>query len=203
MTGSRNTSSPGQFVRLEIPLTVSVVLLIAVIASTFVFVYKTAWRPGIEYLGAATGVAAGILSAYYIGKGLRITIEQRDKGLVDDKIARAFSFVQRWNEPNLAEVREHWRYLLDEIEEKNANEMCAILQEKHNKAVVADVLNFFEEFSYAARSGVADMETLKSLQRSITVHYFTVMSPWIDKVRRDGPQPTAYEHFEWLRDQWK
>jgi Domain of unknown function (DUF4760) len=197
------TQSPGQIVKLEVPLTVSILLLVSVIVLTIIFVWKPTWRPGIEFLGAATGVAAGILSAYYIGRGLKITIEQRDKALIDERIARAFGLAQRWNEPSFAQVREHWRSLVDEIDEQNANEVCAILEDMHKKTVAADVLNFFEELAYAARSGVAEMETLKNIHRSIVVRYYSVISPWIDKIRRDGPQPTAYEHFEWLRNQWK
>ncbi len=197
------SQSPGEIVKLQVSLTVSILLGGAVIVLTALFVLKPTWRPGVVFFGAATGVAAGMLSAYYIGIGLKITIHQRDKGLVDERVARAFELAQRWNEPNFAEVREHWRSLLDEINEKNANEVYAILENKHKKTIAADVLNFFEELSYAARSGVAEMETLKSVHRSIIVRYYSALSPWIDKIRRDGPQPTAYEHFEWLRNEWK
>lgn len=197
------SSPPGQIMKVQIPVSISLLLVLTVIVLTALLAYKSEWKLEIEFFGAAMGVAAGILSAYYIGRGLKVTIEQRDRALIDDKIARAFTLAQRWNEPNLARVREDWRKLVAEVDEKAAHEVCLVLQDHHNKTIAADVLNFFEELSYAARSGVADMETLKQIHRSIVVRYYSAMMPWIEKIRRDGPQPTAYEHLEWLRNQWK
>lgn len=196
--------SPGGILTLKIPVTASVILTIAVVVLTYLYATRESWRSTITFFGAAAGIAAGILSAFYVGRGLRITIEQRDKALKDDKISRAFVLAQRWNEPNLARVREDWRALLEEIDEKNEHEVCEILHgDHHKKAIAADVMNFFEEVGYAVRSGVADIETLKNTHRSIVVHYYSTISPWINKIRRDEHQQTAYEHFEWLRDQWK
>jgi len=197
------SSSPGEIIKLQVPVTMSVLLVILVVMLTVLFARNPMWRPEIEFFGASIGIAAGLLSAYYIGRGLKITIEQRDTSLAAEKVARSFSLAQRWNEPNFAALREDWRSLIEEIDEKDAKEVCAILQDQHKKTVAADVLNFFEELSYAARSGLADLETLKNIHRSIVIRYYSTISPWVEKIRRDGPQPTAYEHLEWLRNQWK
>jgi len=203
MGKDNNAASPGEIFKLQFPVTVSLLLLIAILLLTAGFIWVPNWRSQIEFFGISAGVGAGILSAYYVGRGLQITIEQRDKALSDEKISRAFSIAARWNEPNLARTREQWRRLLDEIEGKDAAEVCDILnRDPHKKAVAADVLNFFEEVGYAARSGVIDMGTLKNVHRSLVIHYFSTILPWIEKIRRDKHQPTAYEHFEWLSDQW-
>ncbi len=200
----KKAKSPGEIFKLEFPVTVSVLLLIAIVGLTACFVWLPAWRPQVEFFGISAGVAAGILSAFYVGRGLQITIEQRDRALNDDKISRAFAFAHRWNDPTFAELREDWRALLKEIDGNGEAEICRILDGDHHKqTVAADVLNFFEEVSYAARTGVADMETLRQIQHSVVVHYFSTISPWIEKRRRDKKQQTAFEHLEWLANQWK
>lgn len=198
--------APGQLLKLKfnITITISIALTIAVAILTYLYVTRPSWHSALEFSGAAVGVAAGMLSAYYIGRGLKITIEQRDTALKDEKISRAFVYLQRWNEPSFAAVRSQWRELVDEIEGKSDPEICAILKISHPKrTTTADVLNFFEEVSYAARSGVADVETLRFLLRSVVERYFSAIWPWVEHRRTTRHQPTLYEHFEWLREQWK
>ncbi|MFZ0819447.1 MAG: DUF4760 domain-containing protein [Candidatus Acidiferrales bacterium] len=205
MSGQNESStSPGEIAKLEFPVTVSVLLLIAVLGLTAGFIWLPTWRLQIEFFGIAAGVAAGILSAYYVGQGLKITIEQRDKAAIDERISRAFGLASRWNEPNFAKLREDWRALLKEIDGQTEAEICRILDgDLHKTTVTVDVLNFFEEVAYATRTGVADIDTLRNIHHSIVVHYFTTISPWIDKRRRDKKQQTAFEHLEWLANQWK
>ena len=94
--------------------------------------------------------------------------------------------------------------LLKEISGKGDSEACTLLaNDEHKKTVAADVLNFFEELAFAVRSGFADNETLKKIHRGLALHYYSVISPWINRIRKDNHQQTAYEHFEWLRDAWK
>ncbi|PYU48167.1 MAG: hypothetical protein DMG48_21220 [Acidobacteria bacterium] len=195
---------PGQILKVQVPVTASLLLLLAVTALTLLYVFEQNWRHEIEFFGISTGVAAGLLSAFYVGQALKITIEQRDRALTDDKIARAFSFALRWNDPNFAQLRADWRAVLDELDAKTDDEICDFIRGEHkNKTVVADVLNFFEEMSYAAKSGVADTLTLRNIFRSIGVRYYTSLSPWIDRYRKDKHQPTAYEHFQWLTNNGK
>jgi len=200
----KDSASPGQILKVQIPITVSVIVVLGVIVMTWLYAHKPNSRPTIAFLGAGMGVAAGVVSAFYVGKALKITIEQRARDLTDQKIARAFAFLERWNDPNFATLRSEWRKVLDEFEGRGSDALCAELQKSHERrTVVVDVLNFFEELSYAGQSGVADLSTLKALFRTILERYFSALKPWIEKHRNDKHQPTAYEHFEWLRDQWK
>ena len=201
--GNGSKKSPGDVVKLNVVVTFALLLAIAVIVLTWIFAAKPSWQPAMKFLGAATGVAAGILSAYYIGSGLKVTIEQRDQSLLDEKISRAFKFARSWNDPNLTDLRAKWRAVLDEVDGKTGDEVCHILTDHAKRTVATDVLNLFEELAYAARSGVADIETLRNVLRSIVERYFSAMEPWITRHRRDKHQPTAFEHLEWLRNEWK
>jgi hypothetical protein len=201
---AKKVKAPGEIVRLELTVTISVLMFIGIVALTVLYVEFPNWQPIIRFSGSAAGIAAGILSAFYVGRGLRITIEQRDSLLRDDKVSIAFKVAARWSDPNLVKLREQWRNLLKEMDGKTDGEACNVLvNDAHKKTVAADVLNLFEEISFAARCGYADMDTLKNILRSVVVHHYSTISPWIDRVRRDKRQPTAYEHFEWLRNQWK
>lgn len=201
---TKKAQDPGEILRLEIPLTLSIILIVAVTALTISYALWADARPTIRFLGIATGVAAGVLSAFYIGRGLKITIEQRDQALTDQKISRAFGFLRRWNDPNFAYLRKQWRALLEELEGKTDDQICEIIRSSlENRTVIADVLNFFEEMAYAARGGIADLATLKQICGTIVVRYFEAIRPWLARYRTDKHQPTAYEHFEWLSGQWK
>jgi hypothetical protein len=193
----------GKIVQVRVVVTASILLLVSVVALTYLFVKEPAWQSSIKFFGGASGVAAGILSAYYVGRGLKVTIEQRDRALTDDKISRAFSLARCWNDPNLTELRARWRAVLDEVDRKTGDEVCEILRDHGKRTVATDILNFFEELAYAAESGTADIDTLRNLLRSVVVRYFDAMLPWIERHRRDKHQPTAFEHLEWLRNQWK
>jgi Domain of unknown function (DUF4760) len=202
-TGGVAKTSPGEIVEVRVVVTASILLLISVVALTCIYVKEPTWQPGIRFFGGAAGVAAGILSAYYVGRGLKVTIEQRDRALKDDKITTAFDLARCWNDPNLTQLRAEWRGVLDEVDGKTGDEVCEILRDRQKRTVATDVLNFFEELAYAARSETADIETLRNILRSIVERYYSAMSPWIDRHRRDKHQPTAFEHLEWLRNQWK
>lgn len=201
---SNRSQVPGEILRLEIPLTVSAVLIAAVAVFTIFYALWEDARPTIKFLGAAIGVAAGVLSAYYVGRALKISIEQRDQAIIDQKIERSFGFAYRWNDPKFVTLRAEWRELLKELEAKSPDQVCDILEsDNHKRTVAVGILNFFEEMCYASRSGVADAETLKNILKTITVRYYSAFQPWIEKYRKDRHQGTAYEHFEWLWKQWK
>jgi hypothetical protein len=195
---------PGELVKIQFPVTVSLLLVLAVVTLTGLWIECPTWRNGINFFGVASGIAAGLLSAFYVGKALQVTIHQRDKSLTDDKISRAFALAIRWNEPNMAPLRREWRALLEEIEQRNGDQVCDVVKSDIKKrTVVSDVLNFFEEMAYAAKSEVADVETLREIFGSIAVRYFNQISPWIHRYRTDKNQSSAYIHFEWLYNKWR
>lgn len=200
---SKKGEGPGEIFRLEIPLTLSIVLILAVVALTVMYAWWDDARGPIKFFGAAAGVAAGVLSAFYIGRALKVTIEQRDHQLIERKIEKAFEFAHRWNDPSFAEFRSDWRRVLQELQKANPNQVCNILEDAEKRTVVADVLNFFEVMGYAVRSGVADLTTLQKIFRRMVEDYYAAVQPWIDHRRREKAHPTLYEHFEWLRNQWK
>lgn len=200
---SQDSQSPGEIFRVQVPVAVPILLIAAVALFTLLYALWENARPTIRFLGASAGVAAGLLSAFYVGRALEVTIEQRDRALKGERVSRAFSFLERWNDPNFASLRSDWRKLLEEMKEKNSEEVIGILHSHEKRTVAVDVLNFFEEAAYAARTGAADIETMKGMFRTVVERYFSTPQSWVDRHRKEKHQTTLYEHLEWLRDQWK
>lgn len=195
---------PGDLGALRIPIKLWVLLGVLIVLFTGIYHFWVAGRSTITFFGVATGVAAGIVSAYYISRGLKVTISQREQALADSRLAVAFDFMKRWDDAHFADQKAEWRRLIDELENKKPSEICDILGSDHDKrTVTVDILNFFEEVGYSAKRGLADIEALEGLFKSIVIKYYNTAEPWIQEHRTNKPQPTAYEHFEWLRNKWR
>src|SRR5258705_110093 len=98
---------PGE-VRLRMPevtVRLSLLLAVAVVALTWLYAVNVEWRPVVTFAGVASGVAGGLLSAYYVGRSLKTTIEQREHALIQQQVERAFEFVRRRNDPNFGALR--------------------------------------------------------------------------------------------------
>ena len=129
---SKESKLPGQPGKLRLPLEISlpVALGILVVLLTVMYAFNKDWRPTITFFGTATAVAAGISSAYYVAlkvratvEQLRITVEQRDRAIKDQKVSLALDFLRRWNDPNFATLRAEWRKLLREVDGKTPDEI--------------------------------------------------------------------------------
>lgn len=84
--------------------------------------------------------------------------------------------------------------------DQSQNDVALIKDNIEIRTVVADVLNFFEEMGYAAKSGAADLQTLEPFS-GLAVDYYRTTQAWIhyrQKETQDG-----WKEFEWLCDQWK
>jgi hypothetical protein len=147
-------------------------------------------------------LAGGALSVRYAWLGLRTGLEQRQRARTEQKIAMALTFVQRWNDPNLAKLRKDWRELIDGMLADPSGVPALLKGDMEKRTVVADVLNFFEEMAYACRSGAADLTTLRTVFNFVALKYYRTARPWIE-FRRKEESAQAWAEFEWLCDQWK
>lgn len=194
----------GQIGKVEFPIGISSALTVLVIGAALIFWYVPRLRDILTFLGAAFAMAAGVIAAYYIGKTLQITVNQRDEGLNADKVDKAFSFIQRWNTAPLNE-RKLWWSLLQDMRSRSAPEIDDLLQQVENRTMVVEVLNFFEEMSLAVNEGLADEVTLAKFFRTILEGYYSLLADWINKQRTDRthPRPRVFIQFEELAKRWQ
>jgi hypothetical protein len=149
-------------------------------------------------------MAAGVVAAYYIGKTLKITVRQRDEALLSDKVNKAFSFIHRWNAAPFDE-RKQWRALLEKLKPKSGPDIAVSLKTGPDRALVVDVLNFFEEMCLAMNEELADEETLRKFFRDMLEIYYGLFADWIHEQRTDTvrPRPRVYIQFEQVAKQWQ
>jgi Domain of unknown function (DUF4760) len=194
----------GQLGKVEFPIGISSALTVLVIAAGLIFWYFPRLHDILTFLGTGFAMAAGVIAAYYIGKTLQITVNQRDEGLNADKVNKAFSFIQRWNTAPLEERKQWWK-LLQSMRSKTSPEIDDLLKEGENRTMVVEVLNFLEEMSLAINEGLADEATLIKFFRTILEGYYSLLADWINKQRTDRThaRPRVFVQFEEVAKRWQ
>ncbi|MDA2924637.1 DUF4760 domain-containing protein [Acidobacteria bacterium AH-259-L09] len=192
-----------QFVEIRFPVNYSVALGIAVVILTLAYWYFD-YSKTVQFLAIAAGVAAGILSAIYVGRGLASAAAQRQAEVEARRVAGAFDFARRWNDPRLEEIRKTYGFARRSAKGKAPDQIDQILEKQVDlKEAVLAVLNFFEEMSIAVSTKTADEETLKRFFKTMVLICYNTLSPWITDRRRRLNRPRIWQDFEKLFDRWK
>jgi hypothetical protein len=79
------------------------------------------------------------------------------------------------------------------------------LQAGPERALVVDVLNFFEEMSLAMNEGLADEDTVRKFFRDMLEIYYGLFDEWIRGLRADPirPRPRVYVQLEEVARRWQ
>jgi hypothetical protein len=150
----------GQLAEVSFPVGISFILFLLVCLGGVIFWFYPRFRDELTFFGAAFGMAGGVVAAYYIGKTLDITVQQRNESLASERINKAFSYIQRWNGAALHD-RRGWRALQEKVKGKQPQEISTIMEAEYkDRAIVVDVFNFFEEMALAINESLADEDTL-------------------------------------------
>jgi hypothetical protein len=194
---------PSTLGTIKFPVLTSGLLLIGVVIFTAVFHCKKEWRDTMTFGIAAGALATGALGAYYVGRALLQTIQQRSESITDQKIARAFEFHRRWNDPALAQIKANFRELIDSGKAHMPDHVEELIAaDKAKKTAVVEVLNFFEELAIAVHTGVADGDTLYRGFRGPLREYHATLEPWIKQHRSSKKRPTMWIELEKLLEKW-
>jgi Domain of unknown function (DUF4760) len=205
-TSARKLKPVGELVEVKFPVGISLILFLLVCLSGLIFWYYPRFRDELTFFGVAFGMAGGVVAAYYIGRTLQITVNQRDELLDAERVNKAFSYIHRWNATPFDE-RKHFRSLMNKIRALSPTEVTKQLDaDQADRAIVVDVMNFFEEMSIAINEGLADEETLVKFFRSMLEWYYQRFSDWIQNLRTDGggrPRPRVYIQLEEVAKRWQ
>jgi hypothetical protein len=187
----------------KFPVLSSVILTIAALLLTLVFHYHKEWRESMNFGIAAGALAAGALGAYYVGRALAQTIQQRSEFVTEQKIARAFEFHRRWNDPTLAQIKANFRELIESGKAHIPDHVEELIEaDKAKRTAVVEVLNFFEELAIAVHTGVADNDTLARGFRAPLNTYHATLQPWIKQHRSSKKRPTMWIELDRLVERW-
>lgn len=160
-------------------------------------------RDTLTFFVLAGALAGGGVSAFYVWAGVKTAILQRQATAREHKILFALDYLTRWNNPEMGDLHRNWRQLTGEIERNPGGIVALIKDDLDKRTTTVNIMNFFEEAGYSARSGLADLPTLKACLGALAVRSFKITRPWIDYRRESDRVSTAWNHFEWLADQWK
>jgi hypothetical protein len=119
---------------------------------------------------------------------LGVGVENLRRSAVAARAAVALRFVERWNDPTLAPFRTDWHKLYDEFKTLTAPQVVERLKsDQITRDKVTDVLNFFEEVSYAVKTNAADRILLEELLGDTIREYFSIALPWVKERRKTRP----------------
>jgi hypothetical protein len=210
MMGPMNESAitekvAGRYGTVRFPITASLILAVLVLGATILYWVLNCDHREVEKFGIeGLTLAAGLLSAYYIGKGLRDTVAQRDQEMQQRKIASSLRIIERWNQPDFAKMKQQFRDLIESGKAHDANYVENELTTKsETRTVVVEVLNFFEEAALVANIDYADDATLKAYFLGALTDYFTTLEPWIKQHRASKSRPNMWCEMENMLSRWR
>ena len=192
----------GDIGEVRFPIKASFLLALLVTLAGVIFWKFPQFRDILIFVGSALVMAATVLSAYYIGKGLDVTIEQRNASAKAERVARAFRFMERWNDPLRGQARAQWREIIEELRGQNVDKVGELLTDGKKKAVVVDMLNFLEEMALASNEGLVDDTTLMGLFHTLMNEYHGILEEWIKRHRAVKNRPKACVEFDVMLRRW-
>jgi hypothetical protein len=184
---------------IRFPVSASLIALAVVVALGCIYGYATSNVPETVLFMSAAGAAAGaILSAFYTARGLQLTAAALSRDETRHKVALAFQFTSKWNDPAMFHVRDAVRELLNG--DHGSPEFEALLEAEETNVI--HFLNFLEEVSIAINKGGADQEVLCEAFRGITIMAWSKLQAWITELRRKRNSPRIWVNFEELARKW-
>jgi len=201
----KSSEDPRRLADVRFSIGWSGILAIVVVIGAWVYADHQVWRPTMNFLGVGFAMAAAVLSAKYVGHGLKITVQQREEALRNEKIARAFVYVDAWDEPSLSTTRQTVRGFFEAMRTNNTDQNKIkeeIKGDEKKEAAVLDVLNFLEGFCLASNQGVANDETLRRCFMSIVSSYYLAFEVFIKAKRAESNRPHLYSELETTVKRW-
>ncbi len=171
----------------------------AAIGLILVFIFAPdSWRPALIFTAAVLGGTGALVTAVNALDARAIAVEHA-------KMARAFDFIQRWNDPQFFYAKKNGREILAEFKKRLTVEaQKAYLQEDPTRlANLLDVLNVFEALSTAIQIRIADEQAAKRFFRSILLEYWHTTESFVKSRRTERLNPRMLQEMEWLFNQWK
>ena len=194
---------PGTITDVKFPVKWSWAFVIAVLLATLAFYLYPDQRESIRFLVTTSGIAAALLGAIYIGKGLRSTVIQRNEARQELRVSEAMKFTARWNDPGMAGIRKSWAKIVTDMPDKTNDELRGILRgDEVLRLAAVSVLNFFEEISIARSKEIADDEVLRRFFRTILLSGFKRLGSFIETRRQDASS-AVWREVEQTYDDWK
>jgi Domain of unknown function (DUF4760) len=164
---------------------------------------------------AALASLAALISAYYVGQGLRESAaearraaENAKKAAADaergERFNRAMFYTGRWGDPQLATARTAFREILDGLHgDEDAGEKIRekVEQSRAVEASLIACMNLLEDLALAVHEDMVDEEIVYRYYNTTVRWCWETLGPWVKQVRqRRGPR--IYTELEDLYNSW-
>ena len=161
------------------------------------------------FLAIAATAGGTILTANYSARALTTalgreqTMAEREQAL--DLLGmkqRAMRYAERWQDPHMHYGRDTCRKTYEMVG-RPAVDIIAFGENSANKTNLTNMLNFFEELSFAVDHSLADEELAREQFSGIISTVFSILKPWIDHVRATRQKPRIWIELESLNTKWR
>lgn len=199
------SEDPRKLANIRFSIGWSGIAAVVVVVAAWIYTDHPGWHPTMNFLGVAFAMVAAVLSAMYVGHGLKITVDQREEALRNDRIARAFVYVDAWDDPSRSATKQLVRSLVDDMVTNKSNPQKIKEQidaDKSLETAVLEVLNFLEGFCLASNRGVADDETLRLCFKYIVASDYSTFEALIKARRAEKNRPHLYSELEAVVTRW-
>ncbi len=188
---------PGQFFRANIPITVGLagILAVLVLGISVAYWYFPTNREPILFFAIAVTAAATLSGTFYLGAALRMNVVQQSQ-------LAAFALMARWNSPELFHSRADCHRVLDAFRARGVEGVTEALRAEQVAMNIRHVLNFLEEISIAVKVGHVDEELLASAFAGLVIRAYNALGAWIGEHRRISGRQKVWAELEWLYERW-
>ena len=139
--------------------------------------------------------------AFLTISAIAIAAENMRRTAAAARASVALRFVERWNDPKLADLRNQWHDIYYDLKKLQPSEVVERLDEDlRARTVVTDMLNFCEEIAHAVNAKAADEALIRRLLCDTIHDYYSTLLPWIE-IRR-ATRPDAWEEIKLMLDRW-
>lgn len=207
------------------PIKTSVVLVLLALAWIVLYYFvPIAWKPIVGLGGAAAAGVGALLGAYYAGQMLQTQIRQHNRELDQRKSdhereqkREALRYSSRWNDPNIFHAQVICKKVIglgsgptgaNDVKEYLSNDdnddSGKLIKSAHDKQVnMGQVLNFFEEFSIAVLTEVADEKLARRLFRGTLMLVCDATREWRIAERALRKTPRLWIEMDTLNSKWQ
>lgn len=191
------TKKVGQLAQVNISIAISAVLLIGGAAFVGVFIIFEQHRELVKFVAAVVGGGTAIYSAYFVGLGLRLKLDQERK-------ERTFKQLAELSREDSVRVRK-W------LEQKVGNQDSVAQKELYRQVIddeqllgaITTLLSVFEDIALAIKHEHLDEEVLhESIAYMVQWHYQHLRF-YMDQHRAATGRDTLFSDFEALYRSWR
>jgi len=187
---------PGNLLSIKITIPLWFILALCCIALVIAHLLYYNQRDNIKFCASILAGAAAIYSAYYVGKGIRLS-------LIQDKRKASFNLLDRLNSKEFVEVSNFVDTKLNNTKSISDIKLFnMIIKDKELSDSVKYVLSVLEDMSIAIQHDYVDESILHQSMVLIVERNYNALRGYIDHKREITGKTQYYSEFQKLYNAW-